>query len=194
CSKQPRCLHDRLGKTSLQNLKRPITFQTFVRLNRTVLLEINETAPLFLPESHILKRMFILPHFHQRTDNPLCFTVRLRPDGAGKFSADIVFAKWMAGVACAFHAVVGISTPDGIRAAINYIMQQHRRQYGPAEWLRTVPMKNHQWQQKQRQPFGVGVRRFSRIRFAVAFCLLLELCLRFPARLWPNASCPIWFV
>ena len=82
CRKSSRCLHHRLGKIGLQDLKRRIAVQTAVRLHSVI--EINKATQLLLPMFRTVKRLFLMPHLHQGADNPLRFAVGLRTGNPGK--------------------------------------------------------------------------------------------------------------
>ena len=64
CRKLSRCLHNRLRKISLQDLKRRIAVQTAVWLHSVI--KINKAAQLLLPMFRTLKRLFLMPHISIR--------------------------------------------------------------------------------------------------------------------------------
>ena len=111
CRKTLRCLHHRLRKISLQDLKRRIAAQTTVRLHR--IIEINKSAQLLLPMFRAVETLLFMPHFHQGTDNPLCLTVGLRTGNPGKLLTNPVLitghTESMAGRAFVFRTVVGVN-------------------------------------------------------------------------------------
>ena len=82
CRKTLRCLHHRLRKISLQDLKRRIAVQTAVRLHSVI--EINKAAQLLSPVFRTVKQLFLMPHLHQGADNPFRLTVGLRTGNPGK--------------------------------------------------------------------------------------------------------------
>ena len=82
CRKTLRCLHHRLRKISLQNLKRRIAVQTAVRLHSVI--EINKAAQLLSPVFRTVKQLFLMPHLHQGADNPFHLTVGLRTGNPSK--------------------------------------------------------------------------------------------------------------
>ncbi|QGL25872.1 pilus assembly protein PilW [Neisseria brasiliensis] len=82
CRKSSRCLHHRLRKISLQDLKRRIAVQTAVRLHSVI--EINKAAQLLSPVFRTVKQLFLMPHLHQGADNPFRLTVGLRTGNPGK--------------------------------------------------------------------------------------------------------------
>ena len=82
CRKSSRCLHHRLRKISLQDLKRRIAVQTAVRLHSVI--EINKAAQLLSPVFRTVKQLFLMPHRHQGADSPFRLTVGLRTGNPGK--------------------------------------------------------------------------------------------------------------
>ena len=126
CRKSSRCLHHRLRKISQKDLKRRIAVQTAVRLHR--IIEINKAAQLLLPMLWTVKRLFLMPHLHQGTDNPLRLTVGLRTDRTGKLLINAVSptvnAKGMICPSFVFAAVVRIYTLDQVWAGINQVFGQ----------------------------------------------------------------------
>ena len=115
-----------MRKISLQDLKRRIAAQTTVRLHR--IIEINKAAQLLLPVFRTVKRLFLMPHLHQGTDNPLRLTVGLRTDRTGKLLINAVSptgnAKGMICPSFVFAAVVRIYTLDQIRTGFDDLFGQ----------------------------------------------------------------------
>ena len=71
CRKTLRCLHHRLRKISLQDLKRRIAVQTAVRLHSVI--EINKAAQLLSPVFRTVKQLFLMSHLHQGSDRSVYF-------------------------------------------------------------------------------------------------------------------------
>ncbi len=126
CRKLSRCLHNRLRKISLQDLKRRIAVQTAVRLHSVI--KINKAAQLLLPMFRTLKRLFLMPHLHQGTDNPLRLTVGLRTGNPGKLLTNPVlvtgYTESMVGRAFVFRTVVGVNALNQVWAGINQLFGQ----------------------------------------------------------------------
>lgn len=74
-----------------------------------------------------MKWYFIVPHLHQGADHPFGFAVGLRSGDTGEFLFYVVLdagrTEGMPRIAPIFHTVVGISTFNGIRTAIDHVMQ-----------------------------------------------------------------------
>ena len=126
CRKSSRCLHNRLRKISLQDLKRRIAVQTAVWLHSVI--KINKAAQLLLPMFQTLKRLFLMPHLHQGTDNPLRLTVGLRTGNPGKLLTNPVlvtgYTESMVGRAFVFRTVVGVNALNQVWAGINQVFGQ----------------------------------------------------------------------
>ena len=126
CRKSSRCLHHRLRKISLQDLKRRIAVQTAVWLHSVI--KINKAAQLLLPVFRTLKRLFLMPHLHQGTDNPLRLTVGLRTGNPGKLLTNPVlitgYTESMVGRAFIFRTVVGVNALNQVWAGINQVFGQ----------------------------------------------------------------------
>ena len=82
------CLHHRLRKISLQDLKQRIAVQTAVRLHSVI--EINKAAQLLSPVFRTVKQLFLMPHLHQGADNPFRLTVGLRTGNPGEAAREIL--------------------------------------------------------------------------------------------------------
>ena len=128
CRNTSRCLHHRLRKISLQDLKRRIAVQTAVRLHSVSVIEINKAAQLLLPMFRTVKRLFLMPHLHQGTDNPFRLTVGLRTGNPGKLLTNPVlvtgYTKSMVGRAFVFRTVVGVNALNQVWAGINQVSSQ----------------------------------------------------------------------
>ena len=76
----------------------------------------------------IVKRLFLMPHLHQGTDNPLCLTVGLRTGNPGKLLTNPVLitghTESMAGRAFVFRTVVGLNALNQVWAGINQVFGQ----------------------------------------------------------------------
>ena len=148
-----RCLHHRLRKISLQDLKRRIAVQTAVRLHSVI--EINKAAQLLSPVFRTVKRLFPMPHLHQGADNPFRLTVGLRTGNPGKLLTSPVlvtgYTESMVGRAFVFRTVVGVNALNQVGAGINQVFGQKLGggclRFCPAGWRRTVLLRNHQWRQ-----------------------------------------------
>ena len=105
-----RCLHHRLRKISLQDLKRRIAVQTAVRLHSVI--EINKAAQLLSPVFRTVKQLFLMPHLHQGADNPFRLTVGLRTGNPGKLLTNPVlitgYTESMVGRAFIFRTFIVI--------------------------------------------------------------------------------------
>ena len=126
CRKSSRCLHHRLRKVSLQDLKRRIAVQTAVWLHSVI--KINKAAQLLLPMFRTLKRLFLMPHLHQGTDSPFRLTVGLRTGNPGKLLTNPVlitgYTESMVGRAFVFRTVVGVNALNQVWAGINQVFGQ----------------------------------------------------------------------
>ena len=126
CRKTLRCLHHRLRKISLQDLKRRIAVQTTVRLHSVI--EINKAAQLLLPMFRTVKRLFLMPYLHQGTDNPFRLTVGLRTGNPGKLLTNPVLitghTESMVGRAFVFRTVIGVNALNQVWAGINQVSSQ----------------------------------------------------------------------
>ena len=126
CRKSSRCLHHRLGKIGLQDLKRRIAVQTAVRLHSVI--EINKAAQLLSPVFRTVKQLFPMPHLHQGADNPFRLTVGLRTGNPGKLLTNPVlitgYTESMVGRAFVFRTVVGVNALDQVWAGINQVFGQ----------------------------------------------------------------------
>ena len=75
-----------------------------------------------------VKRLFLMPHLHQGTDNPLRLTVGLRTGNPGKLLTNPVlvtgYTESMVGRAFVFRTVVGVNALNQVWAGINQVFGQ----------------------------------------------------------------------
>lgn len=140
-----------------------------------------------------------MPHLHQGGDDPFGFAVGLWPDCAGELLCYMVLyagnSEGMTRIAPVFHPVVGISTFNGIRRAVNHVAQQKLggtgcgtvRQNGLIPFAGTVVNRNKQVISRvacflvlqQGQAFGIEMHHFAGIGFVVVLGFF-ELLFYFP--------------
>ena len=123
CRKTLRCLHHRLRKISLQDLKRRIAVQTAVRLHSVI--EINKAAQLLSSVFRTVKQLFLMPYLHQGADNPFRLTVGLRTGNLGNLLTNPVLVtgctESMVGRAFVFRTVVRVNALNQVWAGINQV-------------------------------------------------------------------------
>ena len=121
-----RCLHHRLRKISLQDLKRRISVQTAVRLHSVI--EINKAAQLLSLVFRTVKQLFLMPYLHQGADNPFRLTVGLRTGNPGNLLTNPVlvtgYTESMVGRAFIFRTVIGVNALNQVWAGINQVSGQ----------------------------------------------------------------------
>lgn len=126
CRKLSRCLHHRLRKVSLQDLKRRIAAQTTMRLHRVI--EVHKPAQLLLPVFRAVETLLFMPHLHPGADNPFRLTVGLRTGNPGKLLTNPVlvtgYTESMVGQAFIFRTAVGVNALNQVWAGINQVSGQ----------------------------------------------------------------------
>ena len=149
CRKTLRCLHHRLRKISLQDLKRHIAVQTAVRLHSVI--EINKAAQLLSPVFRTVKQLFPMPHLHQGADNPFRLTVGLRtgnPDQSRSHNRLHRKHGWPS--LYIPYRCRSKRTQSGMgrdQSGVRSETWRHCLRFCPAKWRRIAPLRNRRWRQ-----------------------------------------------
>ena len=176
----------------LKYLIRSCVIQTLMRFDGIV--EVNKTLEFDLSLCAVSKDKFIVPHFHNGSDDPLCFAIGLRSGNASKLLTDAVLHagidESMVRSAFVFFTVVRVGVINLIWTLSDDIVYQECRSTVlglighdvGVQFAREVVDGDKQvftrlcalLSLEQRQAFGVEVHQLARVGFVVPFGCFLE--------------------